>query len=94
MKFPLRDFKDSDDQYLLFDHQGCWLPSVKYKKYRYVDLISSEKKKRWSSKQHEVWYFQCVNAFMKDSAVSTMMTSSDRNIFRVTGHLCGEFKGQ
>ena len=23
-----------------------------------------------------------------------MMTSSDRNIFRLTGHLCGEFTGQ
>ena len=25
--------------------------------------------------------------------IYTMMTSSNRNIFRVTGHLCGEFTG-
>ena len=27
------------------------------------------------------------------SSASTMMTSSNENIFRVTGHLCGEFTG-
>ena len=31
---------------------------------------------------------------VKPALNSSMMTSSNRNIFRVTGHLCGEFTGQ
>ena len=34
------------------------------------------------------WFFQTGPSF-----VWIMMTSSNRNIFRVTGHLCGEFTG-
>ena len=35
-----------------------------------------------------------INEHIEDLTVnSTMMTSSNGNIFRVTGHLCGEFTG-
>ena len=33
------------------------------------------------------------NIMEQDVQGTTMMTSSNRNIFRVTGHLCGEFPG-
>ena len=41
-------------------------------------------------------YFQCPNAFIVYKSIAFtffMMTSSNGNIFCVTGHLCGEFTG-
>ena len=36
---------------------------------------------------HMLWGISCINNH------DVMMTSSNGNIFRVTGHLCGEFNG-
>ena len=64
---------------------------------------SKQKLKTWPREflREMTWFFhnsgidkannarrQVVSSVMKD-----MMTSSNRNIFRVTGHLCGEFTG-
>ena len=35
--------------------------------------------------------FECLNQSTNISKSTNMMTSSNGNIFRVTGHLCGEF---
>ena len=35
--------------------------------------------------------FSCLTALMKTYSYSLMMMSSNGNIFRVTGHLCGKF---
>ena len=46
-----------------------------------------------------ITWFQWDTSFVLDECLNclswffTMMTSSDKNIFRVTGHLCGEFVG-
>ena len=42
-------------------------------------------------------FIRCVtmnNQWISDAHIHDMMTSSNGNIFRVTGHLCGEFTGQ
>ena len=41
----------------------------------------------WSNKLRLIYYQRVINY------LTTMMTSSNGNIFRVTGHLCGEFTG-
>ena len=38
-------------------------------------------------------FIQTSTRFAPDGPIENMMTSSNGNIFRVTGHLCGEFTG-
>ena len=52
----------------------------------------------WSSNRHWFWYWslgRCTgdNPFPKSVITLHMMTSSNGNTFRVTGHLCGKFTG-
>ena len=39
------------------------------------------------------WHYSLNNLCFVSSVIFHMMTSSNDNIFRVTGHLCGEFTG-
>ena len=41
---------------------------------------------------HKIWRYPSVEVSIKLYALN-MMTSSNGNMFRVTGHLCGEFTG-
>ena len=48
----------------------------------------------WTTAQLLTLWYSGTNVIeIKPKCSSTMMTSSDGNIFRVTGHLCGEFTG-
>ena len=42
-------------------------------------------------RRSQVWFWLNMNAYILVGV--TMMTSSNRNFFHVTGHLCGEFTG-
>ena len=44
-------------------------------------------------KQQKPWYWPCLPGIFRCQEVNSMMTSSNGNIFRVTGLLCGEFTG-
>ena len=52
-----------------------------------------------SNQERLFWFFRsnliklCYSAVNPSGATTGMMTSSNGNIFRVTGHLCGEFTG-
>ena len=47
---------------------------------------------KWYSKELQLWLSDVLNINDRSSR-PIMMTSSNGNIFRVTGHLCGEFTG-
>ena len=47
----------------------------------------------WITGRYKLFYRSLYDAPETYSETITMMTSSNKNIFRVTGHLCGEFTG-
>ena len=51
-----------------------------------IDMYRSEKQSKYTS----IW-FELGQIFKYFAII--MMTSSNGNIFRITGHLCGEFTG-
>ena len=60
------------------------------------DTIAIEDSNRWlevahSSQGYLIFHHTTARHHLK--SINIMMTSSNGNIFRVTGHLCGEFTG-
>ena len=59
-----------------------------------VQLISVSKRSPWFSLTYNtVDTITTMSCLLQASGVISMMTSSNGNIFRVTGPLCGEFTG-
>ena len=96
-EFPAQMASNAENVSIWWRHHVClqreaihWVPCIRTDAYikRYVCLQTIiHLCKKWFS----VWISIYIITFLSVSFV--MMTSSNKNISRVTGHLCGEFTG-
>ena len=67
----------------------CWWPSAA----RCLDICMHSDGQVWNLRVNLLTYYCLEQSRVFSNKAITMMTSSNGNIFRVTGTLCGEFTG-
>ena len=85
-----------DMVHLRFEHESIIIPIVSYGMWLLIHTVTSTTTMLvWMSNYIPLFYVYVIihPHHNRNAGWFIMMTSSNENIFRVTGHLCGEFTG-